>query len=71
MGDNYQVDKFLFASGTVLMASDITKVKIIGTDAYDTLLGGADDENTIGGYGDDYLEGGQGDDTYIFGKRIR
>ncbi|MDT8760529.1 hypothetical protein MZO42_17650 [Sphingomonas psychrotolerans] len=62
------VERFVFADGSVLTRPDIQQILLTGTAGIDHLVGFFDDNTLDGGAGDDLLEGGDGADTYIFGR---
>ncbi|MDL2259103.1 hypothetical protein LJC42_08155, partial [Eubacteriales bacterium OttesenSCG-928-K08] len=62
---NYYVDQYEFADGTILTDADISEMQILleGTDGDDILTTRAKSSLIKGGYGNDNLNGGVGDDV--------
>lgn len=75
---NYIIERFEFADGTVLLASELNQVLLVqegtpgndtlyGTGLDDTLIGAAGNDTLRGEYGNDLLRGDQGQDLLYGG----
>lgn len=68
-GNDFKIEQFKFADGTILTSSDIDAIgyKVYGTSGNDWLYGSNLSEEIYGYEGDDYLAGYGGNDTYKIG----